>query len=139
MLQQKAQTWGLQNWAKDAQARTAAFRREGPRGPATWIFNEGKNIPPGAIVVGQEHSWKLYICRAFCDVRSLFLYESMMCSLILITRAESVSILKLTCNLKIYSFIEIGKASDAFKKGAVIGYCNEEIHVRLLPTLNRTY
>jgi len=26
--------------------------------------------------------------------------------------------------------LEIGKASDAFKKGGVIGYKNEEIHVR---------
>ncbi|KAJ7287368.1 carbohydrate-binding module family 12 protein [Mycena rebaudengoi] len=81
--EQKAQTWGLQNWAKDC---PGTHRSLPPRGSST--------IPPGAIVVGQEHSWKLYICRAFCD-----------------------------------GGIQIGKASDAFKKGAVIGYCNEEIHL----------
>ncbi|KAJ7497107.1 carbohydrate-binding module family 12 protein [Mycena latifolia] len=92
--EKKAQTWALQNWIHEAEAHTAQYRQYGPRSPATWILNHGKNIPQGAIVVGQEKSWTLYICRAF--------YEG---------------------------GIQVGKASDAFKKGGVIGYKHEEIHV----------
>ncbi|KAJ6603116.1 hypothetical protein B0H10DRAFT_2229874 [Mycena sp. CBHHK59/15] len=93
-VMKKAQMWSLQNWVKDAEARTDVFYRHGPRSPATWILNHGKEIPQGAIEVGQEHSWKLYICRAF--------YEG---------------------------GIQIGKASDVFQKGAVIGYKHEEIQL----------
>ncbi|KAJ7078890.1 carbohydrate-binding module family 12 protein [Mycena belliarum] len=92
--EKKSQTWALQNWVHDAEKRTAEYRQYGPRSPATWILNQGKNIPQGAIAVGKEHSWTLYICRAF--------YEN---------------------------GIQVGKASDAFKKGGVIGYKHEEIHV----------
>ncbi|KAF7362069.1 Carbohydrate-binding module family 12 protein [Mycena venus] len=92
--EKKAQTWSLQNWVHDAEARTAQYRQYGPSGPATWILNQGKNIPQEAIVVGQEKSWTLYICRAFYD-----------------------------------GGIQVGKASDAFQKGGVIGYKHEEIHV----------
>jgi len=90
--EKKAQTWALQNWVHDAEARTAQYRQNGPRGPATWILNHGNNIPQEAIVVGKEHSWTLYICRAFYD-----------------------------------GGIQVGKASEAFQKGAVIGYKHEEI------------
>jgi len=58
----------LQNWIKDAEVRTSDFRENGPRSPATWVLNEGTNIPSGAIEVGQEHDWKLYICRVFHEV-----------------------------------------------------------------------
>ncbi|KAJ7251788.1 carbohydrate-binding module family 12 protein [Mycena haematopus] len=92
--EKKAQTWSLQNWVHDAEARTSQYREFGPRGPATWILNHGKDIPQEAIVVGKEHSWTLYICRAFYD-----------------------------------GGIQVGKASEAFQKGAVIGYKHEEIHL----------
>jgi len=92
--EKKAQTWALQNWIHDAEARTAQYRQYGPRSPATWILNHGKDIPQGAIAVGQEKSWTLYICRAF--------YEG---------------------------GIQVGKASDAFHKGAVIGYKHQEIQL----------
>ncbi|KAK7057408.1 carbohydrate-binding module family 12 protein [Favolaschia claudopus] len=92
--EKKAQTWSLQNWIHEAEVRTAEFRQYGPRGPATWVLNHGKNIPQGAIAVGKEKSWTLYICRAF--------YEG---------------------------GIQVGKASDAFQKGAVIGYQHEEIQL----------
>ncbi|KAJ6497871.1 carbohydrate-binding module family 12 protein [Mycena sanguinolenta] len=92
--EKKAQTWSLQNWVHDAEARTAQYREFGPRGPVTWILNHGKNIPQNAIVVGKEKSWTLYICRAFFD-----------------------------------GGIQVGKASDAFQKGAVIGYKHEEIQL----------
>ncbi|KAJ7502795.1 carbohydrate-binding module family 12 protein [Mycena galericulata] len=90
----KAQTWALQNWLHDAEARAAEYYRNGPRSPATWLLVQGKKIPQGAIPVGPEHSWMLYICRAF--------YEG---------------------------GIQVGKASDAFQKGAVIGFKHEEIQL----------
>ncbi|KAJ7928602.1 carbohydrate-binding module family 12 protein [Mycena leptocephala] len=92
--EKKAQTWALQNWVHDAEARTAQYRQYGARSPATWILNHGKNIPQEAIVVGKEHSWTLYICRAFYN-----------------------------------GGLQLGKASDAFQKGAVIGYKHEEIQL----------
>ncbi|KAJ7072507.1 carbohydrate-binding module family 12 protein [Mycena amicta] len=90
----KAHTWGLQNWIHDAEARTAQYRNYGPRSAATWILNKGKVIPREAIVVGKEHSWTLYICRAFFE-----------------------------------GGLQIGKASEAFQKGAVIGFKHEEIQL----------
>ncbi|KAF8170224.1 carbohydrate-binding module family 12 protein [Mycena galopus ATCC 62051] len=92
--EKKAQTWALQNWVHDAEARTAEYHQSGARGPATWILNEGKVIPEKAILVGKEHSWNLYICRAFYN-----------------------------------GGLQIGKASEAFQKGAVIGYKHEEIQL----------
>ena len=67
-LQKKAHTWALSNWAQDADQRTKQFYREGPRGPATWILNQGKTMPKDAIVVSQEGDWTFYVCRAFHEV-----------------------------------------------------------------------
>ncbi|KAA1475143.1 carbohydrate-binding module family 12 protein [Dentipellis sp. KUC8613] len=61
----KALTWQLQNWLRDAQDRTNRFKRDGPQGPTTWVLNEGKSIPPGALVGGHENGQPLYIARAF--------------------------------------------------------------------------
>lgn len=55
-------------WASAARGRMEDFRARGPQGPATWVYNEGKSIPQGAIEVGKEHDWTLYICRAYIDV-----------------------------------------------------------------------
>lgn len=52
-------------WIAEARARADAFYRGGPKAPYTWVLNQGKHIPDGAIVVGREKSWTLYICRAF--------------------------------------------------------------------------
>lgn len=65
--EKKAQTWALQNWIKDAEDRTRQFKQNGPSGPCTWVLTEGKNIPSGAIVGGEERGVNLYICRAFYD------------------------------------------------------------------------
>ncbi|EKM80829.1 hypothetical protein AGABI1DRAFT_83786 [Agaricus bisporus var. burnettii JB137-S8] len=81
-------------WANAARGRAEEFRAKGPQGPATWVYNEGKHIPEHAILVGTEHNWNLYICRAYCD-----------------------------------GGVQIGKASDVFKKGAVIGYKEDEHHL----------
>ncbi|KAJ3516540.1 hypothetical protein NLJ89_g1050 [Agrocybe chaxingu] len=90
----KAQAWSRENWLNDARARTQAFHQQGPSAPATWLLTHGKSIPKGAILVGREKSWNLYISRAYYDGGLL-----------------------------------IGKASDAFKKGGVVGCKNEEVHV----------
>jgi len=78
----------------EAWVSAARARRNQPRGPATWVFNEGKNIPPNAISTGTEHDWTLYICRSFKD-----------------------------------GGIQIGKASNVFQEGAVIGYAHKEYQI----------
>ncbi|TFK54526.1 carbohydrate-binding module family 12 protein [Heliocybe sulcata] len=65
--EKKANVWAFQNWLHDAQQRTEAFYRDGPRAPTTWVLVHGKNIPEGAIQGGEEHGQPLYICRAFYD------------------------------------------------------------------------
>jgi hypothetical protein len=86
--------WAQGNWINDAKARTEQYNRVGTNDAATWVLTHGKTIPRGAILVGKEKSWNLYICRAYYD-----------------------------------GGIQLGKASDVFKKGGVLGYNNEEIHV----------
>ncbi|KIK67036.1 carbohydrate-binding module family 12 protein [Collybiopsis luxurians FD-317 M1] len=87
----KADAWALQNWIHEAEARRVEYRKRGPRGPAQWILNQGKDIPANAILVGPEHDWNLWICRAYID-----------------------------------GTLQIGKASNVFQKGAVIGYDGKE-------------
>ncbi|KXN90187.1 hypothetical protein AN958_04677 [Leucoagaricus sp. SymC.cos] len=91
---QKEERGGFEAWANAARSHANTFYTEGPRGPVTWVYNEGKRIPQGAISTGTEHDWTLYIARCWMD--------------------ESV---------------QLGKASDVFKEGAVIGYRNDEHHV----------
>ena len=97
--EKKAHVWALNNWLRDAQARTRAFYNGQTQGPVTWIYTEGKNIPQQAIPGGQETYdrkgfQRLYICRAYYEGGLL-----------------------------------IGKASSVFKLGAVVGYKHEEIHL----------
>ncbi|PPQ70209.1 hypothetical protein CVT26_014466 [Gymnopilus dilepis] len=92
--QDRADGWARGNWIQEAKARTEQYHRNGTDEPCLWVFTQGKQIPKGAILVGREKSWNLYICRAFYD-----------------------------------GGLQLGKASDAFKKGGVLGYKNEEIHV----------
>jgi hypothetical protein len=82
---------GYENWIRNAETAASRFHQDGPRGPTTWVLNRGKSIPQGAITTGREHSWNLYICRAFYD-----------------------------------GGILLGKASDVFEKGGVIGYKDKE-------------
>ncbi|KAF5389477.1 hypothetical protein D9757_004348 [Collybiopsis confluens] len=84
-------TWAVQNWVHDGEARRIEYGKRGPQGPAQWILNRGKDIPANAIVVGPEHDWMLWICRAYID-----------------------------------GTLQIGKASNVFQKGAVIGYEGKE-------------
>ncbi|PPR05943.1 hypothetical protein CVT24_006668 [Panaeolus cyanescens] len=89
-----SQAWAANNWLEEARARAAQFNQFGPKGPYTWYLTQGKNIPQGALLVGTEHSWNLYVCRALYD-----------------------------------GALVLGKASDAFKKGGVLGTQNKEVHV----------
>jgi len=92
--EKKTHNWARDNWEKDAQIRTEQYQNGMRQGPATWILTHGKTIPQDAIVVGQEHDWTLYICRAYHEGGQ-----------------------------------QIGKASQAFQKGAVIGYLHQEIQI----------
>ncbi|EIW59350.1 carbohydrate-binding module family 12 protein [Trametes versicolor FP-101664 SS1] len=66
--EKKANVWALQNWVHEAEQRTRDYYERGPRGPATWILVDGKNIPTNiAIVGGEEHGQPHYICRGFHD------------------------------------------------------------------------
>lgn len=70
---------GFEAWASAARAHGNEFHQYGPRGPATWVYNEGKNIPQSAVSTGVEHDWTLYIARAWIDVSPnyyLMRYES---------------------------------------------------------------
>lgn len=98
--EKQAHNWARDNWEKDAQIRTDQYRNGVQHGPATWILTHGKDIPHDAIVVGQEHDWTLYICRAYHEGGK-----------------------------------QIGKASQAFQKGAVIGYLHHEVHLDVYEVL----
>ncbi|TFK75337.1 hypothetical protein BDN72DRAFT_512984 [Pluteus cervinus] len=111
----KESAWAYQNWIREAEERRSLYNSGQIPGPAAWVLTHGKSIPRNAIVVGQEHSWTLYICRAPFDggIRTL---SSIIASFI-------------SCQLSCHLFTEVGKASDAFKKGGVLGYKRHEHHV----------
>ncbi|KAF6760047.1 carbohydrate-binding module family 12 protein [Ephemerocybe angulata] len=101
------------NWLAVAERRTEEFGRSGPKGPTTWVLNRGKRIPEGAIVVGKEHDWTLYICRAY-HKGTISTHPLFSGSIAQPSHREYRS--------------APGKASDVFEKGAVIGYAHDEIH-----------
>jgi hypothetical protein len=84
----KAGQWSHDNWLQEAQNRPRS------NGPVTWVLTQKQDIPNGAILVGKEKSWNLYICRSFYD-----------------------------------GGLQLGKASEAFKHGGVLGYKNKEVFV----------
>jgi len=104
----KADGWARGNWISEATQRTEAYHSNGSNDACLWVLTKGTHIPKGAILVGREHSWNLYICRAFND-----------------------------------GGIQLGKASEAFKEGGVLGYKNKEIQVDefevLIGDLNRLH
>jgi len=86
--------WSHSNWLQEAKGRKENYLRNGSNDAYTWVLTHNQVIPKGAICVGREHDWNLYICRAFHD-----------------------------------GGIQLGKASEAFKNGGVIGYKNKEVFV----------
>ncbi|KAM5536934.1 hypothetical protein V8D89_009481 [Ganoderma adspersum] len=63
--EEKRQAWSMEDWLRESEQRTRDYWASGPRGPATWILVEGRNIPDGAIIGGEEHGQYQYICRAW--------------------------------------------------------------------------
>jgi len=92
--QAKADAWSHDNWLQEARVRRDNYHRHGSNDPVTWVLTRGQDIPKGAILVGREKSWNLYICRAFYDGGVL-----------------------------------LGKASEGFQNGGVLGYNNKEVFV----------
>lgn len=92
--QGKADDWAHQNWIQEARARKEHYQRNGSREPATWVLTHKQVIPQGAILVGREKDWNLYICRAH-----------------------------------IKGGLLLGKASEAFQNGGVLGHDDKEVFV----------
>lgn len=92
--QAKVDEWSHGNWLQEAKNRRENYLRNGSNDAYTWVLTHSQIIPKGAICVGREHDWSLYICRAYHD-----------------------------------GGIQLGKASEAFKNGGVLGYNNKEVFV----------
>jgi hypothetical protein len=92
--QAKADEWSHSNWLQEAKARRDYFNTHGSNEAVTWVLTHKQLIPRGAILVGREQTWNLYICRAFHD-----------------------------------GGIQLGKASEGFQNGGVLGYKNKEVFV----------
>ncbi|KAJ7755718.1 carbohydrate-binding module family 12 protein [Mycena maculata] len=99
--EKKSQTWALQNWLHDAQVRTTEYYQRGPRSPATWLLVEGPQA-------GKIPQGAIAVGQEVGRESSWMLY---------------------ICRAFYEGGIQVGKASEAFKKGAVIGYKHEEIHL----------
>ncbi|KAH9171811.1 hypothetical protein EDB89DRAFT_2175105 [Lactarius sanguifluus] len=54
-------------WKADAKAATADFQRNGFPSPVAWVFVEGHEIPPNAVIGGVDRKGPWYIARAFYE------------------------------------------------------------------------
>ncbi|KAI0267504.1 hypothetical protein BC834DRAFT_81197 [Gloeopeniophorella convolvens] len=54
-------------WKADAQAATAEYQRSGFPSPLAWVYVEGHNIPPGAVIGGVDRKGPWHIARAFYE------------------------------------------------------------------------
>ncbi|KAH9933451.1 uncharacterized protein B0H18DRAFT_983761 [Fomitopsis serialis] len=57
----------LAQWTAEAQASTAEFRKNGSSTPFAWVYVEGHNIPPSAVIAGDERGKPLYVARTFFE------------------------------------------------------------------------
>ena len=66
---ERALTWGLLGWQRDAYIRTEEFRNHGPRAPMTWVLVDGRDkIPKSAIEAGKDKDGHpIYIARAYYE------------------------------------------------------------------------
>ena len=72
LRQKQANIHGLEQWMKEAQARTDAYDQGSSE--VAWILNRGPSIPYKAIEGGRDESGEIiYIARACVEVRSLVL------------------------------------------------------------------
>ncbi|KAI0305096.1 hypothetical protein B0F90DRAFT_1666597 [Multifurca ochricompacta] len=54
-------------WKADAQTTTASYQRNGFPSPIAWVFVEGHDIPPNAIIGGVDRKGPWHIARAFYE------------------------------------------------------------------------
>ncbi|KAF8634863.1 hypothetical protein AX15_000618 [Amanita polypyramis BW_CC] len=54
-------------WVEAAQLNTKELLERGSTSPLVWVLVHGKNIPPNAIVAGEERRHSLYIARTFYE------------------------------------------------------------------------
>ena len=59
----------FKQWVETAQLKTKELLEYGSTSPLVWVLVQGKNIPPNAIVAGEERRQPLYIARTFYEVR----------------------------------------------------------------------
>jgi hypothetical protein len=106
----------VQGWARESQARTEEHRSHGPRSPTTWVLVEDRErIPSSAIEVGRDRDDNpIYVSRCY--------YEGGL-------RTFNLSIMLYFPIDAPLLYLEIGKASRAFKEGSVIGYGGRTIEV----------
>ncbi|KAI0322051.1 hypothetical protein OF83DRAFT_1167959 [Amylostereum chailletii] len=57
----------LKQWINDAKETTDEVQKNGSTSPFAWVFVEGTDIPPNAIVGGDDRGRPLYIARAFYE------------------------------------------------------------------------
>lgn len=57
----------FKQWAEAAQKNTRDILDHGSTSPLVWVLVHGKNIPPNAIVGGEERRQPLYIARTFYE------------------------------------------------------------------------
>lgn len=54
-------------WKADAKAATADFQRNGFPSPVAWVFVEGHEVPPNAVIGGVDRKGPWFIARAFYE------------------------------------------------------------------------
>ncbi|KAI9459226.1 hypothetical protein BJY52DRAFT_1186572 [Lactarius psammicola] len=54
-------------WKADAKATTADYQRNGFPSPVAWVYVEGHEIPPNAVIGGVDRKGPWYIARAFYE------------------------------------------------------------------------
>ncbi|KAK2460102.1 hypothetical protein APHAL10511_007868 [Amanita phalloides] len=57
----------FKQWVEAAQLRTKDLQEHGSTSPLVWVLVHGKQIPPNAIVAGEERRQPLYIARTFYE------------------------------------------------------------------------
>lgn len=97
------------------------------------VLVHGKNIPPNAIVAGEDKRRPLFIARTFWEVRACVISLSFLLTLSRNIRVVSVSNHTVVVVMKLYSashkLLDIGQAGQHFERGASFAYLGREIHV----------
>jgi hypothetical protein len=57
----------LLQWKADAKAKTVDYQRNGFPSPVAWVYVEGHEIPPNAVLGGVDRTGPWYIARSFYE------------------------------------------------------------------------